>query len=217
MSGPCEPPPLSMARRDPDEPKGASALPPLTGDFVRVVLVGFMGAGKSIVGRRLARRLKWRFIDVDQRVEQAAGMSIPQIFATQGETAFRELEDKVAQRVLKGTHAVISTGGGWPVRDDRMAKLPAGTLSVWLVVDAATAVSRASRRFGQRPLLATDDPMATARELLAEREPEYARADLHLVTHGSSPEGLVEAIAKHLEASTEQGRGSDAADSTPSS
>jgi len=164
----------------------------------RVVLVGFMGAGKSAVGRHLARLLRWRFIDVDQRVEQAAGMSIPRLFETQGEAAFRELEGRVAEQVLRGMHVVISTGGGWPVRDDRMAHLPPGTLSVWLVVDPATAVSRTTRRKGQRPLLETADPLATARALLADREPEYARAELHLPTGATPPEGLARAIFRHM-------------------
>lgn len=156
-----------------------------------------MGAGKSAVGRQLARLLRWRFIDIDQRIEQAAGMSIAQIFEQQGEPAFRDLERRVADQVLQGTHVVIATGGGWPVRDNRMAHLPAGTLSVWLVVDPATAVARTGRRKGQRPLLDTEDPLSTARALLARREPEYARADLHLQTGTTPPEVLAQAIFEH--------------------
>lgn len=167
-------------------------------ELKRIVLVGFMGAGKSVVGRRVASRLAWRFVDVDEEVEQQEGMSIAQIFRTRGEPAFREIEHRITQELLQQDEVVISTGGGWPVRDDRMGQLPNGTLSVWLVVDAATSVARGNRRPGKRPLLNDPNPMQRARQLLAERTPEYSRAELHLETQGASPAVLAGRIVHYL-------------------
>lgn len=167
-------------------------------ELKRVVLVGFMGAGKSAVGRRTATRLGWQFVDVDAQIEAQAGKSIAQIFRTEGEPAFREIEHRITLDLLQQSEVVISTGGGWPVRDDRMGQLPDGTLSVWLVVDAATAVARGNRRPGTRPLLNDPNPMQRARQLLAERTPEYSRAELHLETHGASPAVLAGRIVHYI-------------------
>lgn len=164
----------------------------------RVLLVGFMGSGKSTVGRLLARRIGWRFVDVDAQVEAAVGCTVAELFARDGEAAFRRLEDRFAREALGTTEIVIATGGGWPAREDRMARLPAGTLSVWLQIDAGIAVRRTARRPGTRPLLDVDDPLETARRLLREREPHYRRADLHLRSGGASPDDVVRAILEAL-------------------
>jgi shikimate kinase len=164
----------------------------------RIVLVGFMGAGKSTVGRILARRIGWTFIDVDTRIENEAERAIGEIFDEDGEAGFRTLEAEATAACLAERRVVIATGGGWPVRNDRMGTLPAGTLSVWLRVDARAVIRRVSRRPGTRPLLEVDDPLARARALLAEREPEYARADLHVQSGGRSPHDVVAAIVEAL-------------------
>ncbi len=142
----------------------------------RVLLVGFMGAGKSSVGRRVASALRWRFVDFDDEVAAAAGMTVPEIFETVGEAAFRELEARVGRRLLGRDEVVLAAGGGWGAVPGRLDEAPAGTETFWLRVSAEEAVRRASARPGTRPLLAGDDPLGRARRLLAEREPRYSRA-----------------------------------------
>jgi shikimate kinase len=173
----------------------------------RIVLVGFMGSGKSTVGRRLARRIGWRFVDVDARIENAAGRTIAEIFAADGEAAFRRLEEETTGELLDEARVVIATGGGWAGREGRLARLPRGTLSVWLRVDAETAVRRASRRPGTRPLLDVPDPLARARALLEERNPLYAGAHLHVHGSGASPDDAVRAILAALPEGVAQGQG----------
>ncbi len=164
----------------------------------RVVLVGFMAAGKTTVGEALARRLGWRFVDVDRVVEQRAGTPIPELFAGAGEAAFRELEAKAARAALAEDEVVVATGGGWPsstVGD--WPSLPDGTLSVWLRVTAEEAVCRAGAEgLDRRPRLAAGDPLAPAAELLAERETAYRVAGLHVQTGGRDPESIAAELAR---------------------
>jgi shikimate kinase len=126
-----------------------------------------MGSGKTSVGRRLAERLGWRFVDFDDEVEAEAGVSIPEIFADRGEPWFRELEARVAVRLLKEREVVLGSGGGWAAAaPGRLAGVPEGTATFWLRVSPAEAVRRASARPGARPLLDRGEPIATARELV---------------------------------------------------
>ena len=119
----------------------------------RVVLVGFMGAGKTTVGRSVATRLGWRFRDLDSEIEIEAGASVAEIFDRFGEERFREIEARVADRVLQASGVVIATGGGWASRSGSIEGLPLGTASVWLVVDLEEALRRASLDARARPLL----------------------------------------------------------------
>ncbi|MEX2528983.1 MAG: shikimate kinase [Gemmatimonadota bacterium] len=177
------------------EPGGASpdALP-----YDRVVLVGFMASGKSTVGRQLARRLKWRFVDLDRAVEAQAGKSIPEIFRTEGEAAFRELEEEVGRELLSHQRVVLSTGGGWGGTPGRVDSLDSRTLSVWLQVDLRRALGRARRSPGTRPLLSGPNPLETARQLLEAREPHYRRAALILDADGKSARVLARTIVEHI-------------------
>jgi shikimate kinase len=166
--------------------------------IVRVLLVGFMASGKSTVGREVARRLGWTFLDFDEEIERRRGSSISEIFATEGEAAFRELEARVGVDALRRSDIVLSSGGGWPVPEGRMESLPEGTLSVWLQVDPRTAVERARAQGNSRPLLQGPDAEVSARALSTERESAYARARLHLDTIRTSPETLALAIVDRV-------------------
>lgn len=177
--------------------KGRGALSP-TAHPTRVLLVGFMGSGKSTTGRRLARLLDWAFTDMDEEVEREAGHSIPEIFEMHGEEAFRTLEAAAAARLLDREGAVIASGGGWPCAAGRLDDVPEGTLSVWLRVSAEEAVSRTRQRAELRPLLAVTDPLARARELLEAREPFYRSADWVVDTDDSTSESVAEEIARRL-------------------
>ena len=167
----------------------------------RVVLVGFMGSGKSTIGRLLARRLGWVFVDLDEAVEAATGMKVAELFRTRGEPAFRQLEEKAGAAAAAQARVVIAPGGGWSLVPGRLDGLPEGSLTVWLRVRPATAVRRATGTRRVRPLLAGPDPTARARELLREREPAYSRAQLQLDADLASPTSLVDEIVAYMERS----------------
>ena len=166
-----------------------------------IVLVGMMGAGKSSVGRRLATRLHLPFVDADTEIEAAAGMSIPEIFATHGEDYFRIGEARVIARLLDGGPQVLATGGGAFMNVATREVIAAKGISVWLKADFDVLMRRIRRRT-DRPLLKTDDPGATLAGLLAERDPVYALADLTIqsldVAHEAVVEAIVDALRRHL-------------------
>jgi shikimate kinase len=166
----------------------------------RVVLLGFMAAGKTAVGAELARRLGWEQVDLDREIERRAGRTVAGIFAADGEAGFRRLEAEATAEIAGRRGIVLSPGGGWITGAGLLESLGAGTLSVWLQVDPEEAIRRAGAEPRERPLLAGPDPLSAARKLLAEREPLYARADLHLPTAGRSPVQLAEAIERAVRA-----------------
>ena len=165
----------------------------------RVLLVGFMGSGKTSVGERLSRRLGWRFIDFDDAVEAEAGAEIPEIFARHGEAWFRRLEADVAERLLRERSVVLGSGGGWAAAaPGRLSGVPAGTATFWLKVSPEEAVRRAGRRPGRRPLLDRPDALAAAAALLQERAPRYAQASWTVDTERSSVEDVTAGILEIL-------------------
>ncbi|HKJ91567.1 MAG TPA: shikimate kinase [Longimicrobiales bacterium] len=165
----------------------------------RVVLVGFMAAGKSTVGRLLAQRLGWRFVDFDTEIEASAGRSIERIFAEEGEAAFRALEAELTRHVAEEHDAVLAPGGGWITQPALVRRLRDGSRMVWLRVSAQEAVRRAAADPIVRPLLEADDPLAEARRLLAAREPQYARADWIVDVDGRTPTDVAREISERLE------------------
>jgi shikimate kinase len=165
----------------------------------RVLLVGFMGSGKSTVGPLLAESLSWRFHDFDEGIEASEGMSVAEIFRQRGEEHFRSIEARIAAKLLLEEEVVLGSGGGWAAVPGRLDALPTGMVSVWLRVTAAEAIVRARADSGVRPLLAGADPDARAEALLAERAPRYARAHLSVDTTGRTPEDVTADILKLLE------------------
>ena len=167
----------------------------------RVLLVGFMGSGKTSVGRRIAGRLGWRFIDFDEEVEAEVGATIADIFARHGEAWFRRLEADVAERLLSERRVVLGSGGGWAAAvPGRLSGVPVGTATFWLKVSPEEAVRRAQLRPGARPLLDRPDALAVAERLLGERAPRYGEARWVVDTEGSSVEdvtaGILEILAR---------------------
>jgi shikimate kinase len=140
-----------------------------------------MGAGKTTVGRRLANRLNRRFIDSDEEVEKAAGMSIEDIFKLHGESDFRAGEVKVIARLLKEPEVVLGTGGGAFINPDTRALVKAEAISVWIKADFDLLFARVSRR-SNRPLLKTTNPKETLRKLIDARYPIYAEADIAVMS-----------------------------------
>ena len=165
-----------------------------SGAIDRVLLVGFMGSGKTLVGQALARRLGWAFRDFDQEVRFRVGLPIPEIFRQHGEAHFREMERVVGAELLKEEQVVLATGGGWPADIGRVDALPPGTFTVWLKVTPEEAIRRAREEGPTRPLLAVPDPVERARELLRDRERFYEKAELALDSVGRTPEELVREI-----------------------
>src|SRR5258708_5528868 len=125
-----------------------------------IVLVGMMGAGKSSIGRRVAMRLGIPFVDADVEIEQAAGMSIADIFAAQGERYFRAGEARVIARLLAQGPQVVATGGGAFINEQTRANIRDKAVSVWLKAELEVLTRRLRRR-NDRPLLKTADPVAT--------------------------------------------------------
>lgn len=164
-----------------------------------VVLVGLMGAGKSSVGRRLAVRLGIPFVDADEEIVKAAGLSIADIFAVYGEEAFRDGERKVMARLLNGPPCVLAAGGGAYMAAATRTLIRARATSVWLRADLDTLVARTAGRTS-RPLLNQGDPRATLSGLMAERYPIYQQADLVVDTGQESADHTTEQIVAALQA-----------------
>jgi shikimate kinase len=167
----------------------------------RVVLVGFMGAGKTSVGRALAAQLGWRFFDLDHEIVRRSGRSIRDWFSDLGESAFRREEASVAQELLSEDEIVLATGGGWAAEPGRLSRLHASTLSVWLEVDAEESLRRAGRDVIERPLLSRDIGVQAARGLLESRRTAYALASLRVDTNGKSIEDVTSHILENFELS----------------
>jgi shikimate kinase len=162
-----------------------------------IVLVGMMGAGKSSIGRRLAARLGIPFSDADAAIEEAAGMSVQDIFEVHGEPSFRSGEARVISRLLENGPQVLATGGGAFINPQTRARIHEMGISVWLKADTDVLVRRLRRR-NDRPLLKTDDPAATLTGLLAAREPIYSQAHLAVVSRDVPHEVIVEEIVTAL-------------------
>jgi shikimate kinase len=154
-----------------------------------VVLVGMMGAGKTAVGRRLAKALSWPFKDADAAIEAAAGTTIANIFAEIGEPAFRAKERQVVARLLNGERMVLALGGGAFMDPQTRALVREQAFSIWLRADLEVLVRRTARP-GKRPLLAKGDPRIVLADLLEQRTPIYAQADL-IIDSGKGPVGAV--------------------------
>lgn len=161
-----------------------------------IVLVGMMGVGKSTVGRKLAQLLSLPFADADDEIEQAAQMSVSEIFQTFGEPYFRDGERRVIARLLEGGPQVLATGGGAFVQPETRELILDRGLAVWLDCDVNTLVDRVGRK-DTRPLLREGDPEEIIARLKAEREPAYAQAPIKVVS-GPGPHG--EAVVRILQA-----------------
>jgi shikimate kinase len=157
-----------------------------SGQLTRTIaLVGLMGVGKSTVGRKLAESLSARFVDSDEEIEKAAGLSVQEIFDKLGEPEFRRGERRVIERLLNGPAIVLATGGGAYIDPETRVLLKEKATTVWLRADLETIWKRVSRR-DTRPLLKRDNPRQVLADLHATRAPVYAEADI-VVDSGEGP------------------------------
>ncbi|NTU42483.1 MAG: shikimate kinase [Nitrospirales bacterium] len=167
-----------------------------------IVLTGFMGTGKTEVGRMLAERLGFALIDADSEIEREQGIAITEIFQRSGEAGFRDIEADVIRRLSERGRTVISTGGGAVLRQENMDNLRKKGVIVCLTASAETIYNRICTDTG-RPLLQVEDPKAKIRELLDFRKPFYEKADIMIDTEGKTPHEVTEEIIVRFQ---EQGR-----------
>ncbi len=158
-----------------------------------IVLCGFMATGKSCVGKRLAAMLAYEFLDMDAAIEAEEGMSIPQIFASRGEPAFRALESRMVKRIAGQTRCVIATGGGTIVNPRNLESLKRCGLVVTLTADIPTILLRVGAG-DDRPMLRAEDRVERIQALLEQRAGAYAQADITLDTSSLS----IDEVACHI-------------------
>ena len=164
-----------------------------------IALIGFMGVGKTLVGRLLAKKLSRKFIELDSLIEQQAGKSIPEIFEQDGEIAFRELEIEATKRIAREKYSVIACGGGLVLNKINIDRLREEARIVYLTASPRAILKRVSSEEGQRPLLEVDNPTLTISELLKFRKPFYERAaDIIINTSKLDIDAVAEQIIEKL-------------------
>lgn len=169
---------------------------------LNVVLIGFMGCGKTTLGARLAQMLGLTFVDMDDCIVRKAGCSIPEIFEQQGEAGFRRIESEVLDDLMQSERLVIATGGGVVTVPENLPRLRALGFVIWLNPPERAIWNRVSRN-RSRPLLQTPNPRQTVHELMEKRRPLYAGvADLEADTKGLTPDeaayGIAESVRLHF-------------------
>ena len=168
-------------------------------DGAPVFLIGFMATGKTTIGRMIARRRGWTFVDLDEAIATAAGMPVAEIFAREGEAGFRRREAEAVRAAAARRRAVIATGGGAACREENLATMLGAGRVVALSATPAEVLRRTGRTSG-RPLLdGKADPLGTAAALLAEREPFYARAHHTVDTVGKGPAAVTDEVMAALD------------------
>ena len=167
--------------------------------FANISLVGFMGTGKSTVGQIVAAMLHFRFLDTDEMIERTANRKISEIFAQDGEPAFRSLEREVVEKLTTMENCVISTGGGLILNPDNLASLKTHALVVCLWSSAETIFKRVSHQ-PHRPLLQVPDPLGKVRALLQERSPAYRQSDVLLSSEYRTPREVAVQVVQNFRA-----------------
>lgn len=163
-----------------------------------LILTGFMGTGKTSLGKLLAEKLGRSFIDLDQKIEQDTGLTVPQIFEMYGEKYFRELEKKAVEEVSQRRNLVIATGGGTVKDEENIRMLKSSGMIICLTTEPEEIFRRTERR-GERPVLdGGEDRLATIKKLLAERQKFYAQADYTVDTTDWSPLQIMNDICRHF-------------------
>ena len=158
-----------------------------------IVLTGFMGTGKTTIGRALAKKLQMRLVDIDEEIEKEQKMSINDIFSRHGEPHFRDIETAMIQELSRDKNIIISTGGGAVLRDENMEALKENGIIFCLNATAETILERTGRN-QDRPLLKVENPKEKINELLAYRRPFYERAGIMIETDGKTPLEVVQEI-----------------------
>jgi shikimate kinase len=164
---------------------------------LNLYLVGMMGTGKSALGQPLAEALGYRFIDADTTVEQVAQRSIAEIFASDGEASFRALETAVLNQIASWHSLVVATGGGVVTRQENWGHMRQGVV-IWLDAPTELLLERIGADPTPRPLMQSPNPAARLAELLNQRQPLYAQADLRIAQNGEPPEHVAQMVLEAL-------------------
>ena len=164
---------------------------------MNIVLIGFMGSGKTTIGRKLAVRLGYRFIDMDRFIEGEQQCKISQIFEERGETAFRELETDLLRRLIEVENTVVSTGGGVVTVEGNIDIIRSIGISIYLKAAIDKIFERVSRN-SKRPLLQTENPFQTIKDMMEKREGVYSQADHTIETNSLSMGHVVSKIIQAL-------------------
>ncbi|MEM7007938.1 MAG: shikimate kinase [Thermodesulfobacteriota bacterium] len=170
----------------------------MTQKHKNIFLVGFMGAGKSTVGKIVASKLDYGFIDADTYIEDKAGKTITQIFADHGEDHFRNLESEATKELSERDNLIIASGGGVVQRNSNWDAMKSNGLTIYLRAKVESVWKRI-KDDNSRPLLQVDDPIKTASELLEKRTPMYEKADLIIDTDDLSPAEVAQTIISKIE------------------
>jgi shikimate kinase len=164
---------------------------------MNVILIGFMASGKTSVGRRLAQRLGYNFLDTDQFIESELGCTIAEVFSIQGEAYFRKLESRLAARLHCLQNTVISTGGGLPITPGNLERLREAGSVVFIKASLEDILKRLERDV-RRPMVQRGELRETVTSLLEERLPSYEQADLVVESHGKGVNRVCGEIIRHL-------------------
>lgn len=162
-----------------------------------IILIGLMGAGKTTLGRRLAKHLDLPFKDADHEIEAAAGMDVAEFFATFGEDKFRDGEEKVISRLLDNGPQILATGGGAYMRQATRDNIKNKGISIWLRGDLELLMNRIALR-QTRPLLQVDNPKEVMQKLIDERYPVYAAADITIDTIDAPHNVMIEKLLEEM-------------------
>ena len=162
-----------------------------------IVLTGFMGSGKTVVARQLARILGMKVIDVDTEIEKSTKMTIKDIFKQFGEPRFREIETETIKQVSENNNVIISTGGGAVLKQENMDAMREKGVIVCLTAAPETILER-TKRTKDRPLLLVENPLERIKELLEFRKPFYEKADIMIDTESKTPLQIAEEIIERI-------------------
>jgi len=162
-----------------------------------VILIGFMGTGKSSIGKLLAQKLKWNFVDTDSLIGKSAGMTISEIFTKKGEPKFRDMESDILQQVLSKENQVISTGGGIVLREENMNRMKQNGIIIALSATPEIIFARTRHR-KTRPVLGDEPTLDRVKEILNFRSSLYAQADFSINTSALSKDKIITLILDFL-------------------
>lgn len=162
-----------------------------------IILVGFMGTGKTAVSKQLAKKLDWQQIDIDDLIEETANKKISDIFAENGEQYFRDLETEALRRIISLKNHIVSTGGGAVLREENMKIMKQAGVVICLSAEPEIIYDRV-KTASHRPLLQTEDPLQKIKDLLEFRAPFYEKADYMIDTSYLSVDQVVKKILKYI-------------------
>ena len=181
----------------PIQPENNKRCLPLSITDRSIVLVGLMGAGKTCIGRRLAKKMDWEFIDTDAEIEAAADCTIGEIFNVHGEEYFRKGEQRVIARLLKNPRQILATGGGAFQNPETRKNILNNAISIWLKADLDVLLKRISKR-NNRPLLNRGNKREILANLIKNRYPIYSEADIVINSGAEAPNATTQKVLNAL-------------------